>query len=85
MIRVYFIFDDPLDEEGVNLSYFDVPTKDPRKAFGRIEEAADSGELWERMYPGEREHSYTLIKSKMTYLDISILPHEQSADTLLTL
>lgn len=85
MIRVYFVFDDPLDEEGINLSYFDVPTQDPRKAFARIEEAADSGELWERMYPGDKEHPYSLINSKMTYLDISTLTHEQSVDTLLTL
>lgn len=85
MIRVYFVFEDPLDEEGVNLSYFDVPTQDPGEAFGRIEEAADSGELWERMYPDDKEHPYSLIKSKMTYLDISTLPHEQSPDTLLAL
>jgi hypothetical protein len=85
MIRVYFIFDDPLDEDGVNLSYVDVPTLDPSKAFGRVEEAADSGELWERIYPGDSEHPYSLIKSKMTYLDISTLPAEQSDDTLLAL
>ena len=85
MIRVYFVFEDPLDEEGVNLSYFDVPTRDPREAFGRVEEAVDSGEPWERMYPGDKEHPYTLIRSKMTYLDISALPDEQSADTMLVL
>jgi len=85
MIRVYFVFEDPLDDDGVNLSYVDVPTLDPGKAFGRVEEAADSGELWEQMYPGDKGHPYSLIKSKMTYLDISTLPAEHSADTLLAL
>ena len=50
MIRVYFIFEDPLDDAQVNLSFVDVPTRDPRKAFERVEQAAESGELWKQMY-----------------------------------
>jgi len=83
MIRVYFVYEDPLDEAGVNLSFVDVSTRDPSKAFERIEEAAESGELWEHLYPDDHEHPYTLVKTKMTYLDISKLPLEQSADTVL--
>ena len=49
MIRVYFIFEDPLDDAEVNLSFVDVPTRDPRKAFERVEQAAESGELWKQM------------------------------------
>lgn len=85
MIRVYFVFEDPLDEAGVNLSYADVPTRDSDKAFERIEEAAESGELWKLMYPDDQEHPYTLIETKMMSLDISALPDETSADTLLPL
>ena len=29
MIRVYFVFEDPLDDAEVNLSFVDVPTQDP--------------------------------------------------------
>ena len=83
MIRVYFVFEDPLDDAEVNLSFINVPTRDPGKAFERVEEAAESGELWKSMYPDDEEHPYTLIKSKMMYLDISALPNELSADTLL--
>ena len=83
MIRVYFVFDDPLDEEEINLSFVDVPTQDPGKAFRRVEEAAESGKLWKSMYPDDEEHPYTLIKTKMMCLDISALPDEVSADTLL--
>lgn len=83
MIRVYFVFEDPLDDAEVNLSFVDVPTRDPGQALERIEEAAESGELWNGMYPDDREHPYTLIKSKMMYLDISALPHEASAGTIL--
>lgn len=83
MIRVYFVFEDPFDEDGVNLSFVDVPTKDPSKAFECVEKSAASGELWKQMYPDEKDHPYTLIKAKMTYLDISTLPDEQSADTVL--
>ena len=83
MIRVYFVFDDPLDEEEINLSYVDVPTQDPGEAFQHVEKAAESGELWKNLYPDDEEHPYTLIKSKMMYLDILALPNELSADTLL--
>ena len=83
MIRVYFVFEDPLDDEQINLSYVDVPTQDPREAFERVEEAAESGALWKNMYPDDEDHPYTLIKSKMMCLDISALPNEQSADTVL--
>ena len=83
MIRVYFVFDDPLDEAVVNLSFADVPTKDPSKAFQRVEEAAESGELWKQMYPHDEEHPHELVTSKMMYLDISTLTHEHSADTTL--
>ena len=85
MIRVYFVFEDPLDDAEVNLSFVDVPTQDPGKAFERIEEAAESGRLWKNMYPDEQEHPYTLIKGKMIYLDISALPHELSAHTVLAI
>ncbi|HZR28134.1 MAG TPA: hypothetical protein VFA71_05085 [Terriglobales bacterium] len=83
MIRVYFVFEDPNDEAEVNLSFIDVPTQDPGKAFERVENAAESGELWKNVFPDEREHPYALIKDKMRYLDISTLPHEHSADTVL--
>lgn len=83
VIRVYFVFQDPLDETEVNLSFVDVPTRDAGKAFERVEEAAESGELWKNMYPDDREQSYMLIKTKMMYLDISALPHEPSIDTVL--
>jgi hypothetical protein len=83
MIRVYFVFEDPLDEAEVNLSFVDVPTRNPTKAFARVEQAADSGELWKNLYPEEEEHPYALIRSKMMYLDISTLSREHSADTTL--
>jgi len=82
MIRVYFVFEDPLDDDGVNLSFIDVRTRDPREAFQRVERAADSGELWRNMYPDDLEHPYTLIRSKMTYLDISLLPEDLSGGTI---
>jgi len=83
MIRVYFVFEDPLDDTEVNLSFVDVPTPDPDKAVERVEEAAESGELWKVMYPDDQEHPYKLLKNKMSYLDISALPHEATADTVL--
>ncbi|HEY6253953.1 MAG TPA: hypothetical protein VI685_28695 [Candidatus Angelobacter sp.] len=83
MIRVYFVFEDPHDEAEVGLSFVDVPTQDPGTAFERVEDAAESGELWKKMYPADLEHPYTLISSKMMYLDISLLTHEQSALTTL--
>lgn len=83
MIRVYFVFEDPLDEKEINLSYVDVPTQDPGEAIQRVEEAADSGELWQNLYPDDQQHPYTLIKNKMMYLDISALPHEVCAETIL--
>jgi hypothetical protein len=83
MIRVYFVFEDPLDDEGVNLSFVDVPTQEPRDALKRVQEAANSGELWQRLYPDDREHPYTLINSKMMYLDVSRLPAEATAEAVL--
>jgi len=85
MIRVFFVFEDPLDEAEVNLSFVDVPTRNPGKACERVEDAAASGELWKNMYPENREHSYRLVKGRMIYLDISTLPDEHSADTVLAL
>ena len=85
MIRIYFVFEDPLDDSEVNLSFVDVPTQDPDKALERVEEAAGSGELWKIVYPDDQDHPYTLIKSKMVYLDISVLPHESTADTVLAM
>ena len=85
MIRVYFVFEDPFDDTEVNLSFVDVPTRDPDKALERIEGAAESGELWKVLYPDDQEHPYTLIKSKMMCLDISVLSHEPSADTVLAI
>lgn len=85
MIRVYFVFHDPLDETGVNLSFVDVPTGDPAKAFDRVEEAAQSGELWRNMYPDDQEHPYSLIKAKMMYFDLSALLHEPIKDTVLAI
>jgi len=83
MIRVYFLFEDPFDDVGVNLSYVDVPTQDSNKALERVEQAAESGELWVSMYPDDNEHPYRLIKDKMAYLDISILHDQTNANTLL--
>ncbi len=85
MIRVYFVYEDPLDDTEVNLSFVDVPTGDPSKAFERVEEAAGSGELWKFMYPDDQEHPYTLIRNKMSCLDISALPHESTTDTVLAI
>ncbi len=85
MIRIYFVFEDPLDEEQMNLSFVDVATQEPRKAFKRVEDAAESGELWKNLYPDDEDHPYTLIKSKMMYLDISALPHEVHPDTVLAI
>jgi len=83
MIRIYFVFDDPKDEELVNLSYVDVPTSNPGEALRRVESAAESGELWKNMYPDERERPYKLVGSKMLYLDISTLPSEHRPETTL--
>jgi hypothetical protein len=83
MIRVYFVFEDPLDDEAVNLSYVDVRTSDPVKAFGRVEEAAETGELWKGMYPDDSEHPFALIRTKMMHLDVSALAHEHKAETTL--
>lgn len=83
MIRVYFVFEDPLDETGLNLSYADVPTKEPAKALARVEQAASSGELWRNLHPGEDEHMYVLLPSKMQYLDISELPTKVAPETTL--
>lgn len=75
--------DDPTDEADVNLSYIDMATADPSEAFYRVELAAESGELWQNMFPNEEEHPYTLIRTKMMYLDISALVHEHHAETTL--
>lgn len=83
MIRIFFAFDDPKDEDLVNLSYVDVPTSNPGDALRRVEKAAESGELWKNMYPDEREHPYKLISSKMLYLDISTLLSEHRPETTL--
>jgi len=83
MIRVYFVFEDPLDDSGVNLSFVDVPTHHPGEALQRVGEAAGSGQLWKAMYPDDEEHPYKLIRNKMSYLDISALPREANADTVL--
>lgn len=85
MIRIYFVFEDPLDEAEINLSYVDVPTRDASRALERVEEAAASGELWKTMYPDDQEHPYRLIRNKMAYLDISALPHETALATTLPL
>ena len=85
MIRVYFVFKDPLDGSGVNISFADVPTGDPDKALDRVEEAAESGELWKGMYPDDSEHLYSLIQDKMMYIDISALPDEWSAEATLAI
>lgn len=85
MIRVYFVLEDPLDESEVNLSFVDVPTRDPDKALDRVVEAAESGELWKGMYPDDLQHPYSLIQDKMMYLDISALPDEWSAGTTLAI
>ena len=85
MIRVYFVFDDPLDDTGINLSYVDVPTKEPSKALSRVEQAASSGELWRSLYPDDEERMYVLLPSRMQYLDISGLPEEIAPDTTLPL
>ena len=85
MIRVYFLFHDPFDDDGVNLSYVDIPTGDPVKALQRVQEAARSGELWRNMYPESKEWPYALVNDKMTFLDISGLPHEQRRETVLSL
>jgi hypothetical protein len=85
MVRVYFVFEDPLDSSGVNLSYADVPTRKPTIAVDRVKQAAESGELWKRMYPGDEEHPYRLLDQKMVYLEISSLRDEATAETILPL
>jgi hypothetical protein len=83
MIRVYFVYEDPLDETGVNLSYVDVPTQAASNAVLHVQRAAESGELWRSMYPVDDEHPYKLIKSHMSYLDISGLANVASPETIL--
>ena len=83
MTRVYFVFEDPFDDTGVNLSFVDVPTRDPERAFERVEEAAKSGELWKNLYPDDLEHPYSLFNDKMFYLDISALAEAPTKDTVL--
>jgi hypothetical protein len=83
MIRIYFVFEDPFDNELVNLSYVDVATGKPDVAFSRVEQAAESGELWENMFPDDEEHPYKLVKTKMMHLDISPLTREHRTETTL--
>jgi hypothetical protein len=83
MIRVYFVYEDPLDDAEVNLSFVDLPTQDPNRAFERVDEAARSGELWKMIYPDDQDHPYSLIGDKMAYIDISGLPHEWTTRTIL--
>jgi len=83
MIRVYFVFEDPFDDSGINLSFADVPTTDPAKALKRVHDAAHSGDLWELLYPDDQEHTYSILDNKMSYLDISRLPNESNASTIL--
>jgi len=85
MIRVYFVFEDPLDDADVNLSYVDIPTRNASEALDRVEKAAESGELWRTMYPDEWEHPYKLINQKMAFLDISALTDEITTETILAL
>jgi len=83
MIRVYFIFEDPLDQTGVNLSYVDIATQRPAEALERVERAAESGALWRNLYPEDEEPPYALLKDKMMCLDITALPSETNAVVLL--
>jgi hypothetical protein len=85
MIRVYFVFGDPLDDAGINLSFADVPTSDPAKALKRVHDAARTGELWQILYPDSTEHPYTLVPGKMIYLNISALPGEYTVETALAI
>jgi hypothetical protein len=83
MIRVYFVFEDPLDDSGINLSFADVPTTVPSEALRRVHDAAHSGELWRILYPDDQGRPYRIIDNKMSYLDISKLPNESEAYTIL--
>jgi len=83
MIRVYFVFEDPLDDSGVNLSYVDVPTSEQGEALRRVVAAASSGRLWQNLYPEDEEHPYKLIEDKMTCMDVSALRGQHRAETTL--
>ncbi len=83
MIRVYFVYEDPLDDAGVNLSFADVPTTSRDEALEHVEKAAESGELWRNLYPDDEERPYRLVKYKMSCIDISALPNESSEETVL--
>jgi len=85
MIRVYFVFEDPKDDTGHNLSYVDVPTNEPNEALLRVRSAASSGELWRNLYPGEEDQTYVFLPGKMLYLDISEIPAEITLETTLPL
>ena len=82
MIRVYFVFEDPLDDTGINLSYVDVDVKAPREALERVEQAAESGELWRNLYPEDEDYPYILIKAKTMYLEIAAAD-DQAGDAVL--
>jgi len=83
MIRVYFVYEDPMDESGINLSFIDVRTKNPAEAIDSVEKAAASGKLWKNLYPADGEHPYILLATKMMYLDISALPRENEPEMML--
>ena len=83
MIRFYFAYRDPVDEEGIGLSYVDVRTEAPQEAFQKLEKAAESGDLWRILFPGDERHPQKLIRTKAVYLDISGLPAEHRRETTL--
>jgi len=84
MIRVYFVFEDPLDDTGINLSYVDVPVKAPREALERVEQAAESGALWRNLYPDDEDYPYTLITGKMMHVEIAATREGSGAAVLLS-
>ena len=82
VIRVYFVFRDPLDDSGVNLSYVDVKgAKDFPAALQRVRVADESRELWENLYPYQSKEDYRLIPEKMSPIDITDLPDVQDKYT----
>ena len=81
MIRVFFVFEDPLDDSGVNLSFVDVDTFDPERALERVEEAAASGALWRNLYPNEQEPPFRVIPGKIMTCNLSG-EHPSSATVL---
>lgn len=84
-MRVYFVFEDALDDSGVNLSFVDVPTQKPGEAIQSVKVAAASGDLWKQLYPDvdDSEGLFALMETNMTCLDISSLPQEHNPATVL--